>query len=186
MLFLKNISLTLTNFFSLSFRAVTKLLKSALKPSKEESSPPPVPPKIQPPLPTLQSRPSATQQQTTTSVVRTNSMSKSMTGTNNESPQIINSDSTHELLQTKPSMSTSSYGTLASLSNKDEQKETNQSAENLSSPAPPVLFRTGKAALGPRVLPAIDPNGEAPPVKLRPLPSEKKGRDFIEWIGMFF
>jgi len=104
-------------------------------------------------------------------------MSKSMTLTNSDSPQIINSDSTHELLQTKPSMSTSSFGILTSLSNKDEQKETNNSSENLSSQVPPVLARTGKVAgLGTRVLPAMDPNGEPPPVKLRPLPSEKKGR----------
>jgi hypothetical protein len=102
-------------------------------------------------------------------------MSKSMTLTNSDSPQIINSDSTHELLQTKPSMSTSSFGILTSLSNKDEQKETNNSSENLSSQVPAVLARTGKVALGTRVLPAMDPNGEPPPVRLRPLPSEKKG-----------
>jgi hypothetical protein len=112
-------------------------------------------------------------------------MSKSVTITNSDSPQIINSDSTHESLQTKPSMSTSSFGILTS---KDEQKETNNSSENLTSPAPPVLFRTGKAAIGTRVLPAMDPNGEAPPVKLRPLISEKKGRYFnrINYIYLVF
>ncbi len=95
-----------------------------------------------------------------------------MTLTNSDSPQIINSDSIHE----KPSMSTSSIGPITS---KDEQ---NNSSENLTQPVPPVLARTGKVALGTRVLPTIDPNGEAPPVKLRPLPSEKKGKYWIELI----
>jgi hypothetical protein len=104
-------------------------------------------------------------------------MSKSTVVSNNDSPQIINSDSTHESFQGKSSMPTSSYGVLT-ISNKDEQKETQNSSENLSSPAPPVSARTGKVALGTRVLPAMDPNGEVPQVKLRPLTSEKKGRDF--------
>lgn len=169
-----------------SFRAATKPFKSALKSSKTSNdepspSPPPIPAKTQ-----LQARTSTSQQQQpTSSLARTNSMSKSMVVPNSDSPQIINSDSTHELIQGKPSMSTSSYGSLIT-SNKDEQKETQNSSENLSSPAPPVSARTGKVALGTRVLPAIDPNGEVPQVKLRPLLSEKKGRDSRRLLFMIF
>jgi len=173
---------SILNFFFLRFifRAVTKLFKPTLKTSKDESSPPPIPAKQ---LPIVQPRPSMTQQQTTSPLARTNSMSKSMTTTNNDSPQIINSDPTHEPLQTKSSMSTSSFGISTS---KDEQKETNNSSENLTSPAPSVLFRTGKPPIGTRVLPAMDPNGEAPPVKLRPLVSEKKGRYYFNIIDYIF
>lgn len=161
-----------------SFRVATKTLKPVLKPPKstvDESSsspaqvPPPVPAKTQ-----LGARPSASQQNTPSSLARTHSMSKSMVTPNVDSPQIINSDPTHEPIQAKPSMSTSSYGGLLSF-NKDEQKEAHNSVENLSSPAPPVSARMGKAAIGTRVLPAMDPNGEVPQVKLRPLPSEKRG-----------
>ena len=155
-----------------AFRTVAKIFKTSAKPSKstnDDSSPPP------PPVPAktqaaLQSRPSASNQLT-----RTNSMSKSMVVPNNDSPPIINSDVIHEPLQTKSSMSTSSYASLLP-SNKDEQKETNNSLENISSQLPPVLARTGKAAIGTRVLPPNDPNGEPPPVRLRHFQAEKKGR----------
>ena len=97
-----------------------------------------------------------------------------MAVTNSDPSQIINSDSTRELLQARSSMSTSSYAT-STLVNRDEQKETNSSLENLSSPLPSVVTRLGKAAIGPRVLPALDPNGDAPPVRLKHFPIEKKG-----------
>ncbi len=89
--------------------------------------------------------------------------------TNNDPSQIINSDATHELLQTKPSMSTSSYASLTP-SNKDEK---NNSSENLTPQLPSVATRLG--AIGTRVLPALDPNGDPPPVRLRHFPMEKKG-----------
>jgi hypothetical protein len=154
-------------------RTVKNIFKSALKTSKtanDESSspPPPVMAKPQPQLPVLQTRSSTSQQQTPPS------MSKSISGTSNDSPQLSNSDTSHELLQTKPSMSTSSYASLIP-ANKDEQKEMNNSLESVTSPLPPVSARVGKAAIGPRVLPALDPNGEGPPVKLRHNPPEKKG-----------
>lgn len=164
----------------LLFRTVTKIFKAGVKSSKEESSPPPVPAKQ---LPSLQSRTSNTQQLINTSLARTNSMSKSMIVPNNDSSPMIHTESIPESQPTKISMSASSHGTLTS---KDEQKEANQSPEHLtSSPSqqpPPILFRSGKTAIGTRVLPAIDPNGEAPPVKLRPFISEKKGRYSIELI----
>lgn len=151
-----------------------------MKSSKEESSsPPPVPAKQ---LPTLQPRPSALQQQqplTNSSLARTNSMSKSMVvPPNDSSSPVTHNESIHESLQSKISMAASSYGLVTS------KDETNNSSENLTSPSqpPPVLLRTGKTALGPRVLPTIDPNGEGPPVKLRPLASEKKGKSKFSFI----
>ena len=43
--------------------------------------------------------------------------------------------------------------------------------------APAVAARPGKAALGTRVLPALDSNGEPPPVRLRHLPPAEKKRN---------
>ena len=145
--------------------------KAAVDESSPTQVPPPVPAKTQP-----QARPSASQQTTPSSLSRTHSMSKSMVAPTTDSPQIVNSDPIHEPIQGKPSMSTSSYGPLLSF-NKDEQKETSNSLENLSSPAPPVSARTGKIALGTRVLPPMDPNGDVPQVKLRPLASDKRGKN---------
>jgi len=166
------ISRILHSFLFCIFRTVAKLFKSASKTPKtanDDPSPPPVPAKTSQHLPTLQARPSNNQQQTHTPIVAT----KSVTLTNNDPSQIINSDATHELLQTKPSMSSSSYASLTP-SNKDDQKEKNNSSENLTSPLPSVATRLG--AIGTRVLPALDPNGDPPPVRLRHFPTEKKGR----------
>jgi hypothetical protein len=169
------ISLILHSFLFCIFRTVAKLFKSGSKTPKttnDDPSPPPVPAKTPQHIPTLQARPSNNQQQTHTPLVATNSMSKPVTLTNNDPSQIINSDATHELLQTKPSMSTSSYASLTP-ANKDDQKEKNNSSENLTSPLPSVATRLG--AIGTRVLPALDPNGDPPPVRLRHFPTEKKG-----------
>ncbi|CAF1492183.1 unnamed protein product, partial [Adineta steineri] len=150
-------------------KTVTKLFKPALKSTKatnDEPSPPPVPVKTQQ---HLSARPSNAQQQTNAPLTA----SKSVAVTNNDISQIINSDTTHEPIHTKPLMSMSSYAGFTP-SNRDEQKETHNSSENVSSPVPPVLTRSGKAAIGTRVLPALDPNGEAPPVRLRHYPLDKK------------
>lgn len=158
----------------------TKIGKPVLKPPRvpnDESSPSPT--QVPPPVPAktqLQARPLASQQATPSSLARTPSMSKSMVAPTSDSPQIINSDPAHELIQTKASMSKSSYDGLPSFS-KDDQKETHNSAENLSSPAPPAPPRTGKLAMGTRVLPPMDPNGEIPQVKLRALTSDKRGKN---------
>lgn len=150
-----------------------------LKPPRatvDESSP--LPTQVPPPVPAktqLQARPSASQQTTPSTLSRTHSMSKSMVAPTSDSPQIVNSDPIHESAQAKSSMSTSSYGALLSF-NRDEQKETHNSSENLSSPAPLVSARTGKIAIGTRVLPPMDPNGDVPQVKLRPLASDKRGK----------
>jgi hypothetical protein len=106
----------------------------------------------------------------------TRSMTRSMTVTSQDSPQIINSDVANESFQTKPSMSASLYSSLVPPNN-NEQKETNNSTESVSSSGPPVSARIGKAALGgTRVLPVLDPNGDAPPVKLRHFQPDRKGR----------
>ena len=83
---------------------------------------------------------------------------------NHESPQLMNSDSSHDYLQAKPS---------ASLipSSRDEAREANNTSESLLSPP----TRPIKTALGTRVLPALDANGDAPPVRLRHFQIEKKG-----------
>jgi hypothetical protein len=147
----------------LLFRAVTKFLKSALKTSNKTASDESTNKNLQS-LPIPQPRPSTI-----------NSMSKSMTLTNNDPPQIINSDLLNESFPTKPSMSTSLYSPLI-LSNNHEQKDLNNSAESISSLVPPVLARTGKVAIGTRVLPLLDPNTDAPPIKLRQIHPEKKGK----------
>ncbi|CAF3836161.1 unnamed protein product [Rotaria sordida] len=157
-------------------KTVTKF-KAALKSSKtsaDESSPPPPPPPI--PAKTQQStRSSNLQQQTSTPLLTTNISSKSTIQTHNDTSQVINSDSICDPSQIKPSLSLSSQTTTSPLSNKDDQKETYNSLENIpSSHAPPVLARTGKVAIGTRVLPISDPSGEAPPVRLRHLQSDRK------------
>jgi hypothetical protein len=153
------------SFLFLLFRTVTKFLKSALKSPKttndELSS---ITTKNSQQLPVHQSRPSTM-----------NSMSKSMTLTNSDLPQIINSDLSNELFQTKNSMSTSLYSSLIPPNN-NESKDNKDSLESTTSSIPSVLARTGKVAMGTRVFPIIDPNGDAPPVKLRHFQSEKKGR----------
>ena len=106
----------------------------------------------------------------------TNPMSKSMTLTNNDSPQIINSDLSNDSLQTKTSMSTSLYSPSIPANNNNEQKDINNSAESISSTTPQVLIRANKVAMGTRVFPVIDPSGDAPPIKLRHFQPEKKGR----------
>ncbi|CAF0976859.1 unnamed protein product [Rotaria sordida] len=141
---------------------VTRFLKSALKTPKTSTDESTTTTTTHKNLQQI-SRPSTT----------TNPMSKSMTLTNNDSSQIINSDSINESFQTKPSMSTSLYSTLIS-SNPNEQKDINNSTESIISSLPPVLARTSKVPIGTRVLPALDPNGDAPPVKLRHFQSEKK------------
>ena len=79
-------------------------------------------------------------------------------------------------------MSTSLY-TSPLLSNHNgngnEHREMNNSSESIVSSVPPVLARTGKAAIGTRVLPVLDPNGDAPPVKLRHFQPEKKGKQTL-------
>ena len=127
--------------------------------------------KPQPPLLALQTRPPAVSQPIN------HAMSKSVSLSNNDSSQIINSDFSPELFPTKNSMSTSLYtSTLLSSSNGNEHREMNNSSESIVSSVPPVLARTGKAAIGTRVLPVLDPNGDAPPVKLRHFQPEKKGK----------
>ncbi|CAF2605251.1 unnamed protein product [Rotaria sp. Silwood2] len=150
---------------------VTKFLKSALKTPKTSIDESTTIHKTLQQLPLQLSRPSTTATTTTA-----NSMSKSMTLTNNDSSQIINSDLINESFQTKPSMSTSLYSSLIS-SNPNEQKDMNNSTESIISSIPPVLARAGKVAIGTRVLPVLDPNGDAPPVKLRHFQPEKKGRE---------
>ncbi|CAF0892383.1 unnamed protein product [Adineta steineri] len=144
--------------------AITKFLKSALKPSKttnDESIV--ITNKNLQHIPIPQPRPSAI-----------NSMSKSMTLANNDSPQIFNSDSSNGSSQTKPSMSTSLYSSLLP-SNTLEHKNITNSVESIpSSSMPPVLARTGKVTGGTRVLPILDPNTDAPPIKLRHYHAEKK------------
>ena len=121
--------------FSL-FRTVSKLIKSALKPSKiphDES--PPVSNKPQ--LPVVQPRPSSI-----------HTMSRSMTISNPDSTQIINSALSNESFQTKSSMSTSLYSSLASSNNSTEQKDITNSAEPVTPSAPPISARRGNAAVG--------------------------------------
>ena len=144
---------------------MTKISKPGLKTpktTKDEHLPPPVPAKTQP---SLQTRSSNVQQQIHSSQSTTYHTSKLVALTNNDSTQTINLDSTHDPNYSKSSTSFSS-------SNKDEQKETYDSS------APPVLARTGKVAIGTRVLPVFDPNGDGPPVRLRHLETEKKGKIF--------
>ncbi|CAF4713598.1 unnamed protein product, partial [Rotaria sp. Silwood1] len=148
-------------------KTLTKI-KSGLKSSKtptDEALPPPVPVKTQ------QTRSSAPQQQNSTPLLTTNITSKSTPVINNDTSQIMNSDSICDPNQIKPTMSLSSQTVL---SNKDDQKETYNSLENISPQAPPVSARTGRAAIGTRVLPVLDPSGEVSPVKLRHFQSEKK------------
>ncbi|CAF1333578.1 unnamed protein product [Adineta steineri] len=167
---LPNTSTTDPQTSELPPKTVTKLFKPTLKSTKatnDEPSPPPVPVKTQQ---HLSARPSNAQQQTNAPLTASKSVAAV---TNNDISQIINSDTTHEPIHTKPLMSMSSYAGFTP-SNRDEQKETYNSSENVSSPVPPVLTRSGKAAIGTRVLPALDPNGEAPPVRLRHYPLDKK------------
>ncbi len=164
------------------FRTVTKMLKSALKSPKslatniEET--PPILTKTQSSQPLLQGRPSlgvAGQQQMVPPSSASTIMSKSLINSDSSSPLAVNSEAlTNEPVQAKSSMSTSSYATLMSMTAND-QKETTNASETGSTSVPAVLARTGKAAIGPRVLPALDPTGDAPPVKLRHIPAEKKG-----------
>ncbi|CAF0872120.1 unnamed protein product [Adineta steineri] len=144
--------------------AITKFLKSALKPSKttnDESIV--ITNKNLQHIPIPQPRPSAI-----------NSMSKSMTLANNDSPQIFNSDSSNGSSQTKPSMSTSLYSSLLPSSTLEHKNITNSVESISSSSIPPVLARTGKVTGGTRVLPILDPNTDAPPIKLRHYHAEKK------------
>lgn len=152
-----NHSCTIT-FVDRSFRVVTKFLKSALKttkPTNDESTPSPNTNK----LPTPQPRPPAL-----------NIMSKSMTLTNKDSPQIINSDLSNGSSQVKSSMSTSLYSPSTA-----DQKDVNHSIESIPASLPSVSARTGKLGIGTRVLPMADSSTDAPPIKLRHFQSEKKG-----------
>jgi hypothetical protein len=154
------------NDFSL-FRTVSKLIKSAIKYPKtttttDDSPPTPAKPHVQPPV--VHPRPSSVY-----------TMTRSATISNTESPQMNRSDSTNESSHTKPSMSTSLYSSLVLPNNNSEQKDSNNSAEPVTSPGPPVTARMGKTAIGTRVLPVLDPNGDAPPIKLRHFQGERKG-----------
>ncbi|CAF1992841.1 unnamed protein product [Rotaria magnacalcarata] len=135
-------------------------IKAALVPTT--TLPPPVPTKNLQQTPSFQTRLATTQQQTTTPLLTTNLSS-----------QIINSDSTHESPESKFSMSMSPPASSV-LTNKDDQKDSYSSLDNLSSQAPPVVARTGKVALGTRVLPVLDPSGEGPVTRLRHYQSDKK------------
>ena len=157
------------------FRAVGKLLKSPMKatksPGEEATAPPPVPVKHQPSVSTLQARPSVP-----------TAMSKSVsTPTNELSSHIMNTEASHQPLQGKPSMSNSIYGGLSS-SNKDENNYPLETNSSPAAAAPPVAARPGKAAMGTRVLPALDPNGEPPPVRLRPLPPAERKRNLSSFL----
>ncbi len=164
-------SIDFSIFINLSFfliRNITKCFKSVLRPLKptNDESPSTVnkPPQQ---LPAVQPRSSTLK-----------SMSRSMTLSNNDSPPIIESDLSNESHQRRPSMSSSLYSSLASSNNNNnEQKDINNSMESVSSPGPPaVSARIGKAAIGTRVLPMLNPTGDAPAVKLRHFQPEKKGR----------
>lgn len=135
-----------------------------MKTTTDESSPIHMKPHVQ--LPVVHPRPSSVY-----------TMTRSMTISNTESPPQINRlDLTNESSHTKPSMSTSLYSSLVlPNNNNNEQKDSNNSAEPISPPGPPVTARTGKAAIGTRVLPVLDPNGGAPPVKLRHIQGDRKG-----------
>jgi hypothetical protein len=142
---------------------VSKFVKSVFKtpktPNDETNLPSSVAVKSQATLPISQVRPSGTvivPKPATTDV-----------------PQMAHTDSSHEILQNKSLSATIQSSTSLPLTSKDEM---NSLAETASSPVPPVLARTGKAAIGTRVLPVLDINGDTPPVRLRHLtPSEKKG-----------
>lgn len=143
----------------LLFRTVAKFIKSALKSSESPS----ITVKLPLQLPIVQPR----------SLIN-NTMTRSMTVSNNDAPHIVNSDSTNESFQTKTSMSTSLYSPFVS-SNNNEQ--INNSVESIPAPTPPHPYpRKGKAVFGTCVLPS-GVNGELPSVKLKPL-SERKGRKF--------
>ncbi|CAF0821938.1 unnamed protein product [Adineta ricciae] len=103
-----------------------------------------------------------------------NPMSKSMTVVNNDAAQIVSSDLSNSSSPGKPSMSTSLYSPVISSTNA-EHKEITHSTESIPSPVPPVSARTGRIALGARVLPVLDPSStDAPPVKLRHFQSERR------------
>jgi hypothetical protein len=99
-----------------------------------------------------------------------------ISNTESSSPQINRLDATNESSHTKPSMSASLYSTLVlPNNNNNEQKDSNKSPEPISPQVPPVTARVGKAAVGTRVLPVLDPNRETPPVILRQVPADRKG-----------
>ncbi|CAM4889502.1 unnamed protein product [Rotaria socialis] len=135
--------------------------KTALLPTT--TLPPPVPTKNLQRTPSFQTRLATTQQQQTSTPLLTTNLSS----------QIINSNSTQESPESKFSMSMSPPASSA-LTNKDDQKDSYNSLDNLSSQAPPVVPRTGKVALGTRVLPVLDPTGEGPVARLKHYQSDKK------------
>ncbi|CAF3056472.1 unnamed protein product [Rotaria socialis] len=151
--------------------SVTKFLKSALKTPKPVVDEPSPSSTATTPLKNLQQFPIVLPRP-----VPINSMSKSMIMPNNDQSPIINSDLSNESFPTKTSMSTSLYSSLIP-PNPNEQKDINNSTESIISSVPPVLARTGKVAIGTRVLPVLDPNGDAPPVRLRHFQAEKKGHN---------
>lgn len=144
-------------YYSL-FRTISKLLKSTLKPSESPS----ITTKLPLQLPTIQPRPSLI-----------NTMTRSMTISNNDVPHTTNSDSINETFQTKTSMSTSLYSPMIN------NEQLNHSTESISTPRPQAPARTGKVALGARVLP-LDSNGAPPHPKSRSF-AEKKGRKIFSF-----
>jgi hypothetical protein len=79
-----------------------------------------------------------------------------------------------ELINEQVSHKSTSSG-LSSMPVSGKDENTN-SAENGPATAPPVVQRGTKPALGTRVLPAFDPNGEAPISRLRPPQTKRKTR----------
>lgn len=136
----------------------------------------------------LQSRSSTAQQQLTQSLAILNSMSKSVSLSNHDAGQTLNSDLAPSALQTKTSMSTSLYNTaLSSTGHSHEVSENNnsnnnQSTESIGSSIPAVLSRSGKTPIGTRVLPLLESNADSPPVRLRHFQSEKKSKKISEIV----
>ena len=142
-----------------SSRVVTRVLKSALKPTDSSALPPPVPAK-------LQARPSVP----LPGASRPNPLAAT-----SEPFSLTNSDVTHDSLTTRTSLMPSSLTSLQS-SHRDENHPTSDANIAVGSTPPPVSARPSKAAIGTRVLPVLDSNGDPPASRLRYLPTaEKKG-----------
>ena len=122
---------------------------------------------VQPPPP-VQRRPSAR-----------NAMTRSMTISSTEPPspsQTNNLDSTNDSSHVKPLMSASLFSTLVLPNNNNEQKDSTKSTEPNSPQPPQITPRPSKApGGGTRVLPVLDPNGEALRGKLRQVTTDRKG-----------
>lgn len=119
--------------------------------------------------PSLQVRSTSTQQKSAPPI-----SSKPVLPIHSDPSHVVNSDSTQDYMQTKTSMSMGAPSASV-LSNKDERKDAYTSLDSLSPAVPPVAPRTGRVAVGTRVLPVADPSGEGPQVKLRHYQSDRKG-----------